>query len=180
LVNHLSEIRSVFGEAGFIGEIQYIGTQVRSEEAIKTLAEQGPFAYYLTVEAFERRQKLMKRTKASLDLESGRQLLYTAKKFGMDTTFLYIAGLDGLDTFEDELPKYQEVITRLPSIQTFQIYEPNQISLRNMNGNRPEYYLKMRQITENTFTDLRPDLCFNYRGLWYSEYANQPLRQPNL
>ncbi len=96
LVDHLQLIRNAFGKHGFDGELRYIGSQLRSPDALKAIIDTGKFALFLTVELFERRKQMMKRTKSSLDLEGGRRVLAMAKDMGAATSFLYIAGLDPL------------------------------------------------------------------------------------
>lgn len=178
LVEHLMMIREVFSEFGFDGEIRYIGSQLRSFEAMKRVIESGPFALYLTVEAFDRRDQLMKRTKASLDLESGKKVLQQAKDLGAETSFLYIAGLDSHETMEEQFKAYAPVLTRLPQIQTFQAYVPKQTKLRRDDAGHIEYFLRARKIVEEAFPYLLPIAENNFRSLWYTRYADTEL--PNV
>ncbi len=175
LVSHLRMVRSVFAEYGFNKELRYIGSQLRSKENLALLASEGPFALYLTVESFTRREQLMKKAKASLNLEMGRELLQLAKELGIETTFLYIAGLDDLSSMESEFPKYSGLLTRLPLAQTFQAYVPEQLEKRHPSASSVEYFLKTRTIIEKSFPDLRPQAFSNYRGLWYTKYAEEEL-----
>jgi len=175
LINHLMMIRETFSEFGFNGELRYIGSQLRSQEALGRIISTGPFALYLTVEAFERREQLMKRTKASLDLEGGKNLLGRAKQLGAETTFLYIAGLDSHETMETQFPTYAPQLTRLPQIQTFQAYVPEQIKLRRPEAGKIEYFLRTRKIAEVAFPHLLPIAANNFRSLWYTTYGNQTL-----
>lgn len=171
VVNHLIMVRQVFSEFNFRGEIRYIGSQLRSDEALQKVVSSGPFALYLTIETFGRREKLMKKSKASLSLERGRRVLATAKKMGAETSFLYIAGLDEHKTMEREFPLYAPLLTRLPQIQIFQVYTPDQIKLRHPDAARVEYFLKNRQIAEQAYPDLRPIAANNFRSLWYTKYG---------
>lgn len=175
LVNHLMMIREAFTEFGFNGELRYIGSQLRSQEALERVIAAGPFALYLTVEAFERREQLMKRTKASLDLEAGKDLLGRAKQLGAETSFLYIAGLDSHGTMETQFPTYAPLLTRLPQIQTFQAYVPEQIKLRRPEAGSIKYFLKARKIAEAAFPHLLPIAANNFRSLWYTTYGSQAL-----
>lgn len=175
LVNHLRMIRSVFAEYGFDKELRYIGSQLRTKENLALLANEGPFALYLTVESFTRREQLMKAAKASLDLEMGRELLQLAKELGIETTFLYIAGLDDVPSMESEFPKYSGLLTRLPLAQTFQAYVPEQLEKRHSSASSVEYFLRTRTIIERAFPDLRPQAFSNYRSLWYTKYAEEEL-----
>ena len=172
VVNHLLLLREVFEEYGFKGEIQYIGSQIRSPRFVERLRNSGPFSYYLTLECFQRREELMKKNKASLTLGQGRELLQMAKQLGAETSFLYIAGLDNLEAMEEGFGLFSGAVTRMPLIQTFQIYQPEQITLRHPSAQHLDYYLQTRILAELLFPGLTPDIGVNYRGLW--------LRQNNL
>lgn len=176
LVKNLLMIRQVFAENGFTGELQYIGSQLRTPEKIKEVAAAGPLALYLTVETFQRRQQLMKKTKSSIDLDGGRKLLATAKSLGVDTSFLYIAGLDDHQAMRQQFPLYRDLINRLPQVQTFQAYNPQQLNLRHQEANSIEYFLKTRKIVEQAFPNLRPIAGNNYRSLWFTSYAGHHLK----
>lgn len=175
LVDHILMIRQVFAEFGFTGEIGYIGSQLRSLEAMARVISSGPFALYLTTEVFQRREQLMKRAKASLDLDSGRAVLAQAKDLGAETSFLYIAGLDSHESMLEQFPLYQPVLTRLPQVQTFQAYAPEQISLRRPEAANIEYFLQTRKIVEKIYPDILPIATNNFRSLWYTTYGNQDL-----
>jgi len=60
-VDHIRLIRKVFSQVGFKGEIQYVGSQIKTEASIARLIEDGRFALYLTLEVFSRRETLMKK-----------------------------------------------------------------------------------------------------------------------
>jgi len=167
VVDHLLLLRSVFKKYGFRGEIQYVGSQIRTSGSIGRLLETGPFSYYLTLECFQRRDILMKQTKASLALGQGVQLLSAAKKLGAETSFLYIAGLDDLEAIQAGFSDFSQVVTRMPLIQTFQLYQPEQIVLRHPEAQQLDYYLRTRILAESIFPDLIPDIDLNYRGLWF-------------
>ncbi len=175
IVEHIKSIRKVFSQFGFKGEIQYIGSQLKSEQAIGQLIDDGPFALYLTTEIFSRREALMKKQKSSLSLEEGRMVLQRTKMLGGQSSFLYIAGLDTLETIYEELPKFAGIVTRFPQLQTYQLYTPDQQQYRAPGANKLDYYLKLRQFAEQQFSDLKPILFHNYRGLWYSQYRGQAL-----
>ncbi len=175
LVEHLRMVRQVFSEYGFTKELRYIGSQLRNPENLALLSSEGPFALYLTVESFTRREELMKQLKSSLNLNMGRDLFRIAKSLGIDTTFLYIAGLDDLDNMRQEFPKYRGLITRLPLAQTFQAYVPSQLEKRNPAAASLNYFFETRKIIEKAFPDLRPQAFSNYRGLWYTKYAEEEL-----
>ena len=168
IVDHIRLIRKVFSQIGFKGEIQYIGSQIRTESSLARLIEDGPFALYLTLEVFSRREALMKKQKSSLDLSESRRLLKAAKDMGGESSFLYIAGLDTMSVIRDELPQFGNVVTRFPQLQTYQLYTPDQIALRAPEAGSLDYYLRLRQLAEEVFPRLHPVTFYNYRGLWYS------------
>jgi hypothetical protein len=175
LVEHLLMVRDAFSEFGFAGELGYIGSQLRSRDALEKVIASGPFVLHLTVEAFERRRQLMKTAKASLDLDLGRDVLELAKSMGAETSLLYIAGLDSHETMREQFPLYVPMLTRLPQIQTFQAYVPEQIALRRPEAAGIEYFLQTRKIVEDTFPHLSPIAAKNYRSLWYTAYGEQVL-----
>jgi len=175
LVKHIKMVRSVFSERGFKGEIQYVGSQLKNESSITELVKDGPFSLFLTVEMFSNRDELMKKQKSSLSLDRARELLGYTRSIGAGASFLYISGLDSLDTFKEELPKFAKVINRFPQIQTYQLYSPKQIVFRHANATTLDYFLNLRQFTENTLPDLTPVIFHNYRGLWYTNYLGKQL-----
>lgn len=175
IVNHIRLIRKVFSQVGFNGEIQYVGSQIRTEASLSRLIEDGPFALYLTLEVFSKREALMKKQKSSLNLPESRRLLKTVKDMGGESSFLYIAGLDPMPVILDELPRFADVVTRFPQLQTYQLYTPDQIVLRDHEADSLDYYLRLRQLAEEVFPNLRPVTFHNYRGLWYSQYRSKPI-----
>ncbi|MBU0959067.1 MAG: radical SAM protein [Nanoarchaeota archaeon] len=181
-LNHLIMVRKIFSEYGFKGEIVYIGSQIRSEESLDKLSKIGPFALYLTVECFERREKMMKPVKSSLTLEKGRDVLRMAKKKGIQTSFLYILGLDTLKSIKEEFPKYMGLITRHPVINLLQNYKEGDDELRAKGAQDFEYYLKARRKVEKIFakTKMRPRIWENYRAPWSKTYNGEKLNGPKI
>lgn len=175
LVRNLKMVRRVFSRYGFCGEIQYVGSQLTNKESITELAQDGPFSLYLTIEVFSKRIELMKKQKSSLTLDSARDLLGYTKSIGANSSFLYIAGLDSLETYREELPKFRDVINRFPQIQTYQLYSPWQIAYREKEAFELDYFIKMRQVTEKILPNLIPVISHNYRGLWYTNYLGKQL-----
>ena len=175
VVDHIKMVRRVFSKFGFEGEIQYIGSQLRSNDAIEEATSDGKFALYLTLEVFSRREILMKPEKASLTLSKAENILERVKKSGGDSSFLYIVGLDPFSVIQNELPEFNDVVTRLPQLQVYQIYKPEQIYLRNIESSSLDYYMKVRNLSESIFPDLTPRASDNRRGLWFSEYRGKKI-----
>ncbi len=176
-VEHLLMVRDAFEPFGFKGEVIYIGSQIRREESLDALVSSGPFGLYLTVECFTRREQLMNPKKASLTLERGRELLDLAKGKGINTTFLYILGLDPIESIFDEIPEYLPVVTRHPIINVMQAYVPEQEALRHPSATKIEYYLESRGLIEILFcsSSLVPRRWENYRSPWVTKYGGRVL-----
>jgi len=177
LLAHLLMLRKVYREFGFSGEIQYVGSQLTSPKALDMLSDGGRFALYFSVEAFTRRDLLMRPEKARIALDVGRNVLYEAARRGMETSMLYILGLDSLAIVEREFPKYLSVLTRHPLVQLMQNYSPDQESLKDGEAHFLDYYLKARKFLEGLFAPRRiyPRGWDNYRAPWFGRYAGKEL-----
>lgn len=181
-LEHLLMVKDAFSKNGFRGDLKYVGSQIRSDWALKELSKNLPFSLYLTVECFENRKKMMKPSKSSLSLEKGRELLFKAKESGMDTTFLYILGLDPFDSIKKEFPKYVDSLTRHPIVNLMQNYVPSQEFFRNHEAKNLEYYAKSRKEIESIFseTGFRPRIWENYRSPWFSKYLDEKIEGPRI
>ncbi len=178
-LDHLLLVNRVFGEFGFHGEVRYIGSQITRRESLETLHAAGTFAIYLTVECFDRRERIMKRKKSKVTPERGRQILGWAKELGMDTSILYVLGLDSLESIVAEFPKYLPVLTRHPLINVFQLYQPWQAKLRHPLAHSLDYYLQARELLETIFAGGAWPLGYdNYRSLWYTQYSGVAIQNP--
>ena len=176
LAEHLGMLREAFQQYGFNGSIIYVGSQLRTPETVRELVKQGDFGLFVTLEAFTRRTLLMKNLKSSLTLEGSREVMAAAKEAGAETNFLYIAGLDPLSAMEEEFPKFENVLTRAPQVQIFQVYTPHQIALRDPNAAKLDYFLRASRIVEQALPDLPPPTpANNFRSLWYTAYRGVAL-----
>ena len=172
LYNHILLLNESFKELGFNGSINYIGSQLRDYEKIKTLSNEiGDFGIYLTIEKFLDREKYMKKEKASLTLSKAKELLEYCSSIGVTNTFLYILGLEDLKTVEKYFNYYKDSINKFPIVQIYQDYTKEQEKLRCDEAQDIEYYLKARQIIDKTFKEkeLNPKLWENFRGLYYQK-----------
>ena len=84
---------------------------------------------------------------------------------------------DALEIVEEEFKKFSEVITEFPTINLMQNYLAEQEQLRDPFARKIEYYLSARQKLEKIFSPLplRPNLWENYRPLWYTKFAKEPI-----
>jgi hypothetical protein len=176
-LQHLNMLHEVLREGySFQGELKYVGSQIRSKEALKDLASHGLSGISQTVECFERRDQLLQ-PKKRITLDYAREILENAKAEGVKTTLLYIMGLDGLSTFEKEMEPFLPHLTKMPVINTMQEYVPGQASLRVKEAQSMEYYLQARKTMEKIIEPfkLKPNVWENYRGLWFTEYRGEDL-----
>ncbi len=176
-VEHLNMLHDILrGEYGFEGELKYVGSQVRSKEALESLASHGLTGISQTVECFTRRDQLLQ-PKKRIPLDEARRILRDAKDAGIKTTLLYIMGLDDLDIFESEMAKFMPHLTKMPVINTMQEYVAGQASLRVEDAKSMPFYLNARRIMEKLATpfDLKPNVWENYRGLWFTQYKGEDL-----
>lgn len=176
-VDHLNMLHDVLrGEYGFEGELKYVGSQVRSKEALESLASHGLTGISQTVECFTRRDQLLQ-PKKRISLDEARRILGDAKDVGIKTTLLYIMGLDNLDIFETEIEKFMPHLTKMPVINTMQEYVAGQAGLRVEAAKSIPYYLKARKIMEGLAAPfgLSPNVWENYRGLWFTKYNGEDL-----
>lgn len=179
LVNHILTVYRVFSKFGFTKRIRYIGSQIRSEEAMDIIERTIPyFSLSLTVECFSHRKERMRREKASLDFKAVRDVLLQSLKHGFSTNYLYITGLDDLDVMKKGIQSLSDCVNRFPIIQILQNYLSNQEQQRIGEAKELSYYFKARKLVESVFsnTALTPRSWENYRGLYYLTYQNKPLR----
>ena len=79
LIEHILSVYRVFQQFGFNKRIRYIGSQIRSEKAMRILSEQiRSFSLSLTVECFTNRERRMRKEKASLSIEEIKEVLARA------------------------------------------------------------------------------------------------------
>jgi hypothetical protein len=177
-LDHILMVNKVLRRFGFSGVLRYIGSEINSSEALDKIAEEvESFALSVTTEVFTRRQQLLKLHKAQLNLDETKRLLFEASQRGFKTNILYVLGLDPLEAVEEEFRKLSGVITEFPTINLMQNYLPGQERLRDPSARTIDYYLLARQRLEEIFlpTPLRPNLWENYRPLWYTTFAGEPI-----
>lgn len=179
LVEHILNVYNVFSKYGFKRRIRYIGSQIRSENAMDKIKEKIPyFSLSLTVECFSKRNERMREEKAILNIEKMKDILNRANIHGFSTNYLYIAALDELDVLEEGNKQLKPYVNRMPIIQIMQNYTPQQELHRVKYAQKVEYYLEARKIIESIFQDesFYPRIWENYRGLFYYTYQNKPLK----
>jgi hypothetical protein len=181
VAEYIFRIRKVLSEFNYINEIMYFGSQLKSSKVLERLTEIRPFAYYFTLECFERREELLRSTKSANSLEDVEYILSQAKSLGFSTSYSYIIGLDGLDSVEKISARFKKHLTRFPIVNVYQIHE-KQINCGTKEADGMEYYLKARKILENIYldTNIRPQPYENYRSLWHLKFADEVLYGPRI
>lgn len=177
LVQHLFMVYDTFKKYGFSKRIRYIGSQLRSDEAMDEIKKHiNAFSLTVTAECFSNRLEIMRKEKAELDLHKIKDLLERAKQHGFSTNFLYILGLEDLDTMESGMRYLKGSINRFPGIQILQDFVAEQEDCRIDEAKNVEFYLKARKKVEEIFgqEQYKPRSWENYRGLFYLMYNNQP------
>jgi hypothetical protein len=178
VIQHLLMIRNWCETKKIDPRIKYIGSQITEKKNLNLIQNKIPkFSYYLTIECFNRRNFMLRNSKARVSLEKAQHLMNYSTKIGLNTTFLYILGLDSISSISRHFKKYAKSINRFPIVNLMQIYYKGQEELRHKEADQIEYYLKARKIIEKIFikSKLRPELWENYRGLWYTKFDKENL-----
>ncbi len=176
-------VNRYFKAHGFKGTLLYIGGEIRSEAALKKVREEVDRPYFaLTLEAFTRRNKIMRPEKAALTLDGAVDLLRKTKDMGIEGGFTYIVGLDPLKDIAEGMERFAGEVTRFPMIQIFQPHWEEQKGIRTPEAVNLKYYLDARKIVEDAFrgTGLRPETWQNYRSLWYFTYDGKELNEQRI
>lgn len=174
-VRHLMGIRRALRGFGCDPELGILSSVIRTRDGFELLAEDGPTNLWLTLECFERRELLLKSTKASLDLDNVPRLLETARSMGVGVTFNYIVGLDSLGVMREWFSRLKDLITMFPNVQIFQAHSKLMDGFRAHGADQLEFYFEARAELEQILGDgqLRPVPWRNYRSLWYQSFNQQ-------
>ena len=180
---HLSALRRATEAFGFGGRMHLLSSVVRSRDDLKRLNDEaGPFHLTLTLECFERRDLLLKRSKASLTLEEACRILDDCARIGMDGDFTYVVGLDRLETAVEGLSRLADHVTTFPRIQILQAHNDYMRRYRGPGAESLQYFLDVRHRTESAFAarGLAPQSWENYRPLWYTRFAGEAVAGPRI
>lgn len=182
-LEHILMVREVLRVFRFDNNLKYLGSQIVSEKSLDILKERArPFSLYFTLECFDRREKLLNYYKAKITSSFAEEILKKAKTKKINTTILYILGLDPLRVVLSGFRKVAPHFTEFPIINLYQNYIKSHELLRLRESRNIEYYLRARKEIESLFkgTKLRPSLWENYRGLWYSTFNGERLKGPKI
>lgn len=177
-VSHLVGLRTVLAEHGITARIGFLTSVIQSDAAFADLAAAtAPFVLRLTTECFTRRDLLLKASKAQLSYQQMPDVLYRARRAGLDTSFTYIVGLDPLPELREGVAALSEHATQFPNFQVYQAHNSIMAGLRTPDADRLEFYLRARAEIEQLLSGsrLRPQPWECYRPLWYFTFAGERL-----
>ena len=176
-IKHMEMVKKVATKYGFSGELHILTSVIRSIEGLDYIANQlSPFHLTLTIECFNNRLEILKRTKADLNFKKMVALLAYAKNVGIKTDFTYIVGLDPIEESIEYIAELKEHITTFPRFQIYQAHNSFQDSYRTPGSDCIEFFLTFRKQLEDLFraTSIRPKSWENYRPLWYYSFDGMP------
>ena len=182
LIKHLLLINEAFKDMSFNGRLNYIGSQLRDYKKIKMVKNEiKDFGIYLSIEKFLNRHEFMRTEKASLSIEEAKDLLEYSSSLGITTTFLYILGLENIETIKKYFEYLKNSVNKFPIIQVFQNYNKEQEQYRCEEAKDVEYYIRARKILDDTFknTNLNPRLWECFRSIYFENNKNKELIKCN-
>lgn len=181
-LEHLKAVREAMILQNCSGYIHFLSSVLRSEEGLDAAASIGPFHLTLTIECFDRREVMLKESKANLQPVEMEAILRGAKERGVLADYTYIIGLDSQAMAVEQISRLAPHTTTFPRFQVFQPHNDFMTVFVNPAATQIEYYLKMRQEIERLFveTDLRPQSWENYRPLWYFTFAGEALESTRI
>ena len=172
----LRTLKKVLTEYQFAGKIFYLGSQITSQEQLRSLVEIQPFGVCLSLETFERRD-LLRDKKRAISLQDACEAMDFAQELGHEANFSYIVGLESLRMIKYHFNCFKDHVNKFPTINTLQMHKYHQATLMDPAAHRLEYYLDARQILEQLFaqTSLRPLVWEDYRSLWFLTFNQESL-----
>lgn len=172
----LITLKKVLQEYRFTGNIFYLGSQITTQEQLKSITEIQPFCICFSLEAFERRD-LLRKDKRAVSLQDACESMDFARSLGYEVNFSYIVGMEPLRVMEYHFNCFREHINKFPTINTLQLHKYHQATLMAPGAHRLEYYLDARRILERLFgqTSMRPLVWEDYRSLWFLTFDKEAL-----
>ena len=172
VLDHIDLVRRIAPTYGFNNEILYYGSELRSENALKKLADLGPIEFCLSLECFDYRKKILAPQKRDLTLSDAKKILELSNSLGMNTRFSYILGLEPLDTLAQHMQEFLPLINHIPVINIFQPHTLEKRDLITPEAEKLEYFLDGRKILEKLFipANLKPNTWENYRSPWFLSF----------
>ena len=176
LCRFLLILKRILTEYRFTGKIFYLGSQITTQEQLRSVAEIQPFGICFSLETFERRE-LLRKDKREVSLQGACESMDFARSLGYEVNFSYIVGMEPLRVIEYHFNCFKEHINKFPTVNTLQLHKYHQATLMAPGAHRLEYYLDARRILERLFgqTNMRPLVWEDYRSLWFLTFDKEAL-----
>ncbi|MGH8791263.1 MAG: hypothetical protein ACRDXX_01270 [Stackebrandtia sp.] len=168
----LANLRNAMTRLSMRARIGLLSSTVRGPEAMARLAETvAPFTLFLNADH---------PPGVEADVEGPAKALAGARAAGHDTSFTYTVGKDPLDAMREQLLPLAQYTTVWPSLYILQTTSDGEAAHIAEPAERLDFFLQARTMLERIFapTSLIPEPWRCYRGLWYREYAGDPLPGP--
>ena len=182
-IDHLILLRSAAASLGFSGVLHILSSVIRTRDGMAHLADKaGPFYLSLTLECFERRNLLLKDSKASLTFDMARQLMTDCRGADVDVDFTYVVGLDSLDTAITGTRTLLDHCTVFPKLQVYQAHNAFMRHASHPDARHLGYlFAYCRRSTRwPVKIRLRPANWETTAPLWYTQFGDEPLRCPRI
>jgi hypothetical protein len=180
-VEHLMALRTTLGKHRSSPRIGLLTSVVRSPQALGRISELvAPFVLRLTAECFDRRDLLLKASKARLRPEEMPPILRAAQHAGLSTSFTYVVGLDSVEEMRRGVESLIGHVDEFPNFQVYQAHNSIMEVLRAPGSGVLDFYLRARTELERIVgsSGLRPKPWECYRSLWYFTFAGERLPLP--
>ena len=169
----LTRLRTAMAGLDMTARIGLLSSIVRSEEGLRRLADDvAPFTLFLDAD---------EGVGESAQEHDTAGTLATARACGHDTSFTYTVGVEPLDVMRERLLPLAQYTTVWPSLYILQTDDRNGPTGHVAEpADRLDFFLQARTMLERIFapTSLIPEPWRCYRGLWYREYAGDPIPGP--
>ncbi len=176
-IEHLGMVRQVLDSFGFTGRLGILSSVIRSSQDFERMRSvSGECALFLTLECLERRDIILKDTKADLTPEEAIRLLARARAADVNTGVTLIVGLDQPESLVNWLRAAAPCLTDFPNLQVYQAHSPLMEIFRHPGADTLAFMLKARHLIEQISLDARPVWWQNFRPLWHRHYGDTWLR----
>ncbi|MEM5471908.1 hypothetical protein WNZ14_09255 [Hoeflea sp. AS60] len=173
---HMAHLRQAAEQLGFNGRLHLLSSVIREDDDLKAFVDAAGASHItFTIECFERRDVLLKNTKASLTIDQTCQAIDTLNECGAIGDYTYVAGLDSFDAASEGLAQLNAHVTTFPRIQVFQAHNPMMKKYIHPEASTLPYYLRLRKMLEPQLAErgLKPVYWENYRPLWSTSYNEE-------
>ena len=179
-LNAIMTILEAARELGFRGRFHYIGSEIKSREAMTKIRENcEEFWITFSIECFTKRDQILKNLKAENALGDYKLYMKRAWECDCNVSYIYVLGLDDLASTVKHMNEFAGYTTRFPIVNIFQPHEEAHYALMDPAATAGlGYYLNVRKELERIYKNdphCKPQSWNCYRPLWYTQYQGKPL-----